>query len=265
VTDDETGADEGIGEGFHGVEKFEGFGFTKSPFHDFEHFVVDVLDGHIEVVVKNGRIADGFDEFEGRGGGVEIENPRAFDPVDEFDPFDEVNQSIADVLVTQIGAGILRDEAKIVVPFGDESLYFTGYTLQITGIEFPLKRGDSAETARLIAPFRELDVGMIGRTRHDPLGTIDEVNFGGKTALFGSKKLVDFVIIPHTGKNIHFAEFLGKFLFVPLTQTSCHHQNRLFFPSCIEVKNGIERLLFGSVDKSTRIDNDYIRLRSIVG
>ena len=43
-------------------------------------------------------------------------------------------------------------------------------------MEVPFERGDSAETAYLITPFGEFDIGMIGRSRNDPLGTVDEVN-----------------------------------------------------------------------------------------
>src|SRR3989339_789969 len=107
-------------------------------------------------------------------------------------------------------------------------------------MEFPFERGDGAETAHLIAPLGEFDISMVGGTRHDPLCTVDQIDLRGKAALFGGEKLIDFVVIADTGKNIDLFEFLSEFLFVALRETSCHDENGVAFTSRIKVKNRIE-------------------------
>src|SRR3990167_4219346 len=107
-------------------------------------------------------------------------------------------------------------------------------------MEFPFERGDGAETAHLVTPLREFDVGMIGRSRNDPLGTVDKVNFRGKTTLFSGQKLINFVVIADTGKDINFFEFFREFLFVPFRETSRHNENRITLTSRVEIKDRVE-------------------------
>ena len=158
----------------------------------------------------------------------------------------------------QEGAGVLGDEAEIVIAFLDEVFDFGGDAFERARMQFALEGGDGAERTGLIAPFGEFDIGVVGRAGDDALRPVDKVDLFAETALFCRQQFVDFVIVPDAGEDVDFAELFAQLLLVAFAETAGHDQNRILLARRVEVDNGIERFCLGRIDEAAGVDNDDV-------
>ena len=160
----------------------------------------------------------------------------------------------------------MRDEGEVVKALFDKVGNLFDDRFETSGVEFTLEAGDGTEGALLVAPFGDLDIGMVARACDDPAAVLcRQIDFRREAALFLCDEFIDLFVVSHTGEDVYLGEFFHQLLFVAFAQASAHDENGVLFPFIVQVEEGIDALLFGGIDKSAGVDDDHIGFCIVIG
>src|SRR4029079_10014271 len=79
--------------------------------------------------------------------------------------------------IEAIGAGILRDDEKLLHARRDEALGFAHDIVELTALQSPAKRRNDAEAAAIVAALGDLQIGVVPRRQPEALRR-DQIEIG---------------------------------------------------------------------------------------
>lgn len=137
--------------------------FGIGPPHGFEDIVVDMLDGHVDIVDDFVTFGDGPDEGVVDAGRIQVHQANPFQGGELFQFVDELDEAVFELAVPAVIVAVLGDEVQLDGAESDQFLRLVQDHVRRFAAEAAADGGDGAEGALTVAAFADTQVGPVLR------------------------------------------------------------------------------------------------------
>src|SRR5262249_39483369 len=173
-------------------------------------------------------------------------------------------EAVVDPEVFAVASGVLADEVNLADPLLEQARCLRDHRLEAAAAEFAAILRDHAESARMIAAFRNFDVGeMAGPSRCARRLLVVGVGLGRvRGSLYAFAECDHAIKLVGADERIALRNLLGDVAAIPPHQAARH--NQLLCTADLLVlghfENGVDRFYLRGIDEAAGVHDQYIGL-----
>ena len=271
-THDEIGSDGDAGaDGSELRKQFRKARAAATPCHFFQHFLIRVLQGHVQVLGAIFGFRDGVHDAFGKAIGIGVVDAEPAQAFDFAQGADEFFERIGIAKIPAVIRGVLGHQADFENALGHEIFRLGDDAFDAaTALAAPQFRNDT-EGAGMVAAFADLKIGRgFGRGEQPRAVLVIEivgVLLGLENLVSSADDLGDLLDIAGTQAGVYFGNIGEQFIAVAFHQAARHDE--LFagpgFLHFRSFENGVNTFLLCGINESAGVHHQDIGLVHLVG